>query len=525
MSVIVDKPQSGRVSGNTINCGETCSVQVKRNSLVALTAAPDSGFLHSGWTGVCAGQGLTCEFNATQDSTTVSALFAKIVSGALYLSPGGTGVNCTLADPCGTFLQAFSVMSSGDTLIVQNGTYHQNMGEWHFSGGIDVSTSNPPSGTIANPTVIKAQTEGQVNIIGDDVELFLDASYVEISGFNFISNTGQIARIIGNNNQLKNSSFRAANANNDDGLVSLLGDNNLMEDCWVYGSGQFAIIIGRVYDYSGLNNTLRRVVVRLDNYIGSRGYIGIVLYNADGATFDNVFVLDLATSNTNFGYKGGIRSRFGGSDHKFYGTMVLNAPYDGFISSSTRCENCVAWDIKGRGIWQEKYASGHFSQITVGDSTTGAKVYDNAFDNTLIVNSSGANDIGGQYNHFYNSISQDQGADFITDDPQLKYITQIEAGTPGYNSGLNGTSRGANITHRYENGVLTQESLWPFPNEVRMLQDMCDSTYLTSAGRTGVNLPGMCAGGNGLYGGPKTFTSYIWEYLGNPCPQSICLTQ
>ena len=30
------------------------------------------------------------------------------------------------------------------------------------------------------------------------------------------------------------------------------------------------------------------------------------------------------------------------------------------------------------------------------------------------------------------------------------------------------------------------------------------------------------APGNGLYGGPITLTSYIWEYLGNPCPVGVC---
>ena len=33
---------------------------------------------------------------------------------------------------------------------------------------------------------------------------------------------------------------------------------------------------------------------------------------------------------------------------------------------------------------------------------------------------------------------------------------------------------------------------------------------------------GFAADGNGLYGGPITLTSYIWEYLGNPCPADIC---
>jgi len=33
---------------------------------------------------------------------------------------------------------------------------------------------------------------------------------------------------------------------------------------------------------------------------------------------------------------------------------------------------------------------------------------------------------------------------------------------------------------------------------------------------------GFAGDGNGLYGGSITLTSYIWEYLGNPCPSDIC---
>jgi hypothetical protein len=35
---------------------------------------------------------------------------------------------------------------------------------------------------------------------------------------------------------------------------------------------------------------------------------------------------------------------------------------------------------------------------------------------------------------------------------------------------------------------------------------------------------GFATSGTGLYGGPITLTSYIWEYLGNPCPTDICPT-
>ena len=63
---------------------------------------------------------------------------------------------------------------------------------------------------------------------------------------------------------------------------------------------------------------------------------------------------------------------------------------------------------------------------------------------------------------------------------------------------------------------LTDEPLWPFPNEDVIKAKMSAWDGLNDARR------GFCAEGNGLYGGPLTLTSYIWEYLGNPCPADIC---
>jgi hypothetical protein len=64
--------------------------------------------------------------------------------------------------------------------------------------------------------------------------------------------------------------------------------------------------------------------------------------------------------------------------------------------------------------------------------------------------------------------------------------------------------------------TITDENLWPWPNE-----DILKSK-ISSYSLHGVNSKrGFCLAGNGLYGGPITLTSYIWEYLGNPCPMEF----
>jgi hypothetical protein len=71
-----------------------------------------------------------------------------------------------------------------------------------------------------------------------------------------------------------------------------------------------------------------------------------------------------------------------------------------------------------------------------------------------------------------------------------------------------------------ETGYNTVQStpMWPFPNETVIKAKMAAYTGPPSGAR------GFAAAGTGLYGGPITLTSYIWEYLGNPCPTGICTT-
>jgi len=64
--------------------------------------------------------------------------------------------------------------------------------------------------------------------------------------------------------------------------------------------------------------------------------------------------------------------------------------------------------------------------------------------------------------------------------------------------------------------VITDVDLWPWPNE-----DIIKTAFRNDFGTTD-ETRGFCAESSGLYGGPITLTSYIWEYIGNPCPEEIC---
>jgi hypothetical protein len=96
----------------------------------------------------------------------------------------------------------------------------------------------------------------------------------------------------------------------------------------------------------------------------------------------------------------------------------------------------------------------------------------------------------------------------------LKYLARTEAGSVLAAGGTSGGPRGAQVTNQIgTSGTLygdagynttTAASLWPWPNEARIKQEMC-----TAAGVT----RGFCSA--------VSLTDYLWSALGNPTPANI----
>ncbi|MBU0662417.1 MAG: DNRLRE domain-containing protein [Candidatus Diapherotrites archaeon] len=119
----------------------------------------------------------------------------------------------------------------------------------------------------------------------------------------------------------------------------------------------------------------------------------------------------------------------------------------------------------------------------------------------------------------------------------LTYLPMIDVGSPLYTAGADGQPVGATILKKI--GVegtfygdegwdeVTDEDLWPWEYENEFMEYMCDNSYNEHEGETDLSgnpvdfQRGFCEPGNGLYGGPRTLTSYIWEYLGNPMPEWV----
>jgi Protein of unknown function (DUF1565) len=444
--------------------------------------------------------------NMTPTTTTAAPTTTvgnPVPAGAFYVAVNGndsTGTG-TSAAPWRTFAHAFRSMRSGDTLVVRAGVYSESIGEGY----------QPPSGSAGRATRIVAEVDGAVTVDGAGlrIPLVLTSSFVRLEGFRFVSGASNVAALSGDHLQVLRSGFGNAGPGEHDSILAVEGADVLVEDSWMWGRGRSGI------EVSGPRTTLRRNVIRLDTYAGPFEFVGVLLYGASDALVENVIALDFGTTTTTFDWKGGFRSRdmFDTRTQRFFGTIALNIPYDGYRASDTNYQNVVAWDVAGRGgIYEDSYKPGYtIDHATVGDvSTGGINTNLTAVTNSLFVRATGAN-TGGDRNQFFATPVPSGATNASTADPGLRYLLRREVGSPA-------AERGATIVNRYEDGVLTSTPLWPWPNEARIQQD-----FQTDFGLAGVDpTRGFADNTVRLNGLPTTLTSYIWEYLGSPCPTNVC---
>ncbi len=485
-----------------------------------------------------------------------------VSAATYYISPSGNNSNNgSIIYPWATFQYALGRISAGDTLILKDGVYRQTIGG--FFQNQPYNSYSCPNGNSGAYTIIKAENDGKAVL--QDGYIYLGgavngggargSSYVQIEGLRL--NHSYI--------EMRNSSYikllrigikNGAPIDSRYGTTISVAQSNhvLLEDVWTVGSMRYGIVV-----YESYKVILRRVVARFDGNTEREPKSGICFYGAvdtitgaNTSLCQNCIVLDYNPAN---GLGSGIQNVHSAKTIGFYGSIALNIPASGFVitedggSKDNSVINSVIWNVTGTGIQMRDGDPTNvtmLNQITVGNSDQGVwqgsgssgtntitTIKNSVFLNNLQSNTGG--DLV-SYNWFY-PASQAQGSNYLTTAPNLLYITR----TTDNNTGENGFKRGATIEKRYgvsgtlwdEPGydILTNENLWPFPNEARIKADFAErdnftypSFYYNGNPYNVVNNPkrGFAADGNGLYGGNITLTSYIWEYLGNPCPAEIC---
>lgn len=450
-----------------------------------------------------------------------------------FLSSTGSDSNSGLdvAHPWLTFAHMWANVSGGD-IVQTTGSF---------------TLADPPagkSGSIGNEIVIQSAIDGGT-VITDGLELFGN-SYLRFIGIKVTAALSAIqiqsngVGAVAHHLTFQRVSWRCAKTvSAGDGDVGFnMGDGThhcLVEDSWGWFGGRYILSMYGGPGNSNLgadNNTFRRVVLRQGNVstTGGNPAAGLAVYYATSNIFDNVIILDgkpNASGATSAGiYLTGHAPPPNTDTNKFYGAIVLNnsgdADYDidttGASASGNEFNNSVLW---GGEKWGVIIGGGTINSAIVDHCTIGVHGQDgmNLFTangiqitNTLFKDSQGfgvskggtanvsVNNNNGYFNNTLgarNGLSAGTGD--ITSNPNLLYITRIEASSPYHNAGSIGDI-GANVIKRYQDGSLTGIDLWPWPYEARIRSEMgADFT------------DGFCSVG-------ETLTHYIWNYLGNGSP-------
>ena len=480
----------------------------------------------------------------------------------------------SMGNPFLTLHKSFQVMHGGDTLIIEDGTYTGS------SNVINIQ-HHPPSGSLQNWTIIKAEHDGSVTFDGQNTQGMLGLDYggtltdmyMQFEGL-FWKDAGSIGVSYGKYFKF----LRCGNSDNSQGnSASFYGGNSsygLFENCYSYGSGRYKFLV-----YDSDNMIVRSCVARTDWVNAPNEPLGMFsMYGAHNVEIQNSIGID-SDQDSHYIYGGELVGSMGNPTSgaadrstisNFTNVISLNNHISGgstggehgYVSSYN---NSVWWDFtnmnSGNNLFNIRSATTTFNNVLIGNAHNygtgqGITYYDAISGdvlNSIIYGfvGSGASlysrmAMTHDYNSFYGNTHNFDGTsaaphEKTTTNPiynsltnptgALKYITQIEPGSNLSGQGQGGADIGANIktlvgtpgTLWGETGynVDTGVSMWPFPNE-DLIKSKMSAYSFTNATGTVNGARGFAAPGTGLYGGPLTLTSYIWEYLGNVCPEDIC---
>lgn len=456
-------------------------------------------------------------------------LIGVINSDTFYVcvERGSDGNSGTSSEPWLTFEHAFSQISGGDTIVVKKGIYQEGIGNFVWENNQQLPINNPPSGSQGNPTTVRSEIDGHaiIDMKGTGNPLWIGNNYINIEGFKFLNGQNSVGAVSGSFVNVRRCAFGNAGTG-DVSIISAEGNNILFEDCWVWGRGRAGLTT------SGNSIIIRRFVARMDYFDHNHEHTGVLLYGAKDVIVENAISLDFnpspiapaaATMRTGF------RSRYGydAVDHRFLGCISLNLPsndatsYYGFSLGAAegplnggKVENCIAYNVSRSGFQQANWNSVfETNKLTVGNPYNGVGFDFDTFTlkNSLSINSN-TNNIPGSGSHNFFDNSEEGGSNAVSGNSGLLYLPRIDSNEL-IGSGENGENRGAEIIYKYENGVLTNKALWPWPFESRIKEDMAEDFGLPNNNpQRGFMLK-------------DSLTSYIWEYLGNPCPEEICINQ
>lgn len=426
-------------------------------------------------------------------SCIISDTKALAVSNTYYLSPIGNDNNSGIseADAWKTFDRAVNSstfgnkLQPGDTLVLLDGTYNQSF------------RPNYVGGQSGNPITIVAKNDGKAIIDGQNIrtpihlEGWRGASYYVIKGIVAKNSSGPVIYTTANNNTFQRVSAYNANTNDNQEVIIIWADNTLLEDCVASGTGRKMILVFSAVPSSGNSNIIRRCFSVPTGWDGRNWHDEwpwgdtYQAYGSDNNIFENDIsygysasagfsLLSNDISDTNTGNKilGSIALMSGadlvGNSINFGNVRpqpttytLLKDMYDPsnktglWLGSSGKVQNVVIQDFLG-------YGNAGMGLHLYNDPNL--VTYSNININRITLAHNGLDFIGGT-------------TDTFTEDLQKVSITNskinsVKGSAWNHPTGSPLVGEGARLQNRYVNGILTEDSLWPWPMEQRIRDEM-----------------------------------------------------
>jgi len=356
-----------------------------------------------------------------------------------------------------TFSHAFQALEPGDTLLLLDGTYRQQL--------------RPTcSGEPGRPITIRALNDGMATIDGEFKRepVYITRDYIVIEGLVARNGARSVFAIVGgSHNTLRRCSGYDANPDVNSPVfeVSYPGaQHNLLEDCAAGGSGRKMFIFFR-----SSHNTMRRCFANWQRWDGRRNRrqiwpngANLEFYGANYCTMENCIgygripawwsVSMFAQYNT--------ESCVG---NRILGTIAVNA---GMNPDGTP----LRWTERPGGSPGAVVHSGYRAAGLYLGTSAGRPCRDNVFRDCFSTGNAGPGlQIAGPLS--------DCVVDHVTVQGNLGLQIHIgdRADVSITNSRIKGTAHagaGARLAHRYVDGELTAEPLWPWPMEERIRREM-----------------------------------------------------
>jgi hypothetical protein len=377
----------------------------------------------------------------------------------------------TLSAPWATFERAWQTLKPSDTLVLVDGIYRQTL-------------MPSISGTASAPITVRALNDGQAIIDGEFKRTPVEFGHSRPGqGHNFViegivarNSDGDVWFIRSDNVKLRRvSGYNASVDDNSSIFTFWTRGGGLLEDCIASGTGRKMILL-----YQSDNVTVRRCFTRWQQWDG-RAFCGVLwpnaetvqVYNGNGNTFENILATgpspvwliavqsnsDAAIANNNK-VLGSIAAGAGMANGSAYNYGPRPTP--------TTCGDMVRsfdWPNQRAGV------------MLWGQGT----MQNNVFRDILATGNAA---LGFSYDRPYGAGATGTVVDHLTAYGNGKYAPAGDGG-PGTQAKFNGivpsnscigaatcANGGARLTHRYVDGVLTNEPLWPWPMDSRAVAEM-----------------------------------------------------